>query len=83
MWLLEFSPEETPELSGNISPSLSGFVFVFRAIPAAMEVFRVESELQLLAYTTATTTPNPSRILDLHHSSQQLQILNPTIEAKD
>ena len=44
---------------------------------------RVESELQLLAYTTSTATWNPSRICDLHHSSQQYQILNPLIEARD
>jgi len=37
-----------------------------------MEVSRlgVESELQLLAYATATATPNPSHICDLHHSAQ-------------
>ena len=50
-----------------------------------MEVPRlgVESELQLPAYTTATATPDPSRICNLHHSSQQYQILNPLSEAKD
>ena len=30
----------------------------------------VESELQLPAYTTAITMPDPSHICDLHHSSQ-------------
>ena len=37
-----------------------------------MEVPRlgVQSELQLPAYTTATATPGPSRVCDLHHSSQ-------------
>ena len=36
-----------------------------------MEVPRlgIESELQPLAYTTATATPDPSRVWDLHHSS--------------
>ena len=29
----------------------------------------VESELPLPAYTTATATPDPSLICDLHHSS--------------
>jgi len=35
-----------------------------------MEVprLRVESELQLLAYTTAKVTPDPSCIFSLHHS---------------
>ena len=31
----------------------------------------VESELQLLAYTTATATWDLSHIFDLYHSSQQ------------
>ena len=50
-----------------------------------MEVSRlgVESELQLLACTTATATQDPSCICDLHHSSQQCQILNPLSEARD
>ena len=43
----------------------------------------VESELQLLAYTTATATPDPSRIFDLHQSSWQCWILNPLSEARD
>ena len=43
----------------------------------------VESELQLPAYATATTTPDPSRICGLHHSSWQCQILNPLREATD
>ena len=30
---------------------------------------RIESELQLLAYTTATATPDLSCVWDLHHSS--------------
>ena len=39
----------------------------------------VEQELQLLAYTTATATAmwDPSRVSDLHHSSQQHRSLNP------
>jgi len=37
----------------------------------------VQPELQLLAYTTATATPDPSCVCNLHHSSQQCQILNP------
>ena len=50
-----------------------------------MEVLRlgVESELQLLAYTTATAMPDPSRVCNLHHSSWQRQILNPLSEARD
>ena len=50
-----------------------------------MEVPRlgVKSELQLPAYATATATRDPSHICDLHHSSQQRQILNPLSEARD
>ena len=43
----------------------------------------VESELQLSAYTTATAIPDPSYICDLHHRSQQCQILDPLSKAKD
>ena len=43
----------------------------------------VESELQLLAYTTAAAMQDLSLIWDLHHSSQQCQILNPLSEARD
>ena len=50
-----------------------------------MEVPRlgVESELQLLAYTTATATRDLSYICDLYHSSWQCQVLNPLSEARD
>ena len=44
----------------------------------------VELELYLLAYATATSTPNPSYVCNLHHSSWQHQILiNPLSEARD
>ena len=42
----------------------------------------VKSELQLLAYTTATATPDLSCVCNLHHSSQQCQIFNPLSEAR-
>ena len=50
-----------------------------------MEVPRlgVESELQLLVYTTATATWDPSHIYDLHSSLPQCWILNPLSEARD
>jgi len=50
-----------------------------------MEVPRlaVKSELQLSAYTTATTTQASSHISDLHHSSQQHQILDPLSKARN
>ena len=40
-------------------------------------------ELELLPYATATATSDPSLICDLHHSSQQCQILNPLSKARD
>ena len=50
-----------------------------------MEVprFRVESELYLPAYTTATATPDPSCICNLNHSSRQRRIPNALSEARD
>jgi len=52
------------------------------AQPWHMEVSRlgVEAELQLLAYTTATATQDPSHVCDLPHSSRQHGILNPLSE---
>ena len=44
---------------------------------------RVESELQLPAYGTATAMWNLSRICDLHCSFQQCWILNPLRKARD
>ena len=43
----------------------------------------VQSELQFLAYTTATAMPALSHICNLHHSSWQRQILNPLSEVRD
>ena len=50
-----------------------------------MEVprLRVESELQLPAYTTVIATEDLSPIWDLHHSSWQCRILNLLSEARD
>ena len=43
----------------------------------------VESELQMLAYATATATQFLSHVCDLHHSSWQRQIPDPLSEARD
>ena len=53
--------------------------------PRHMKVPRlgVESELQLLACTTATAMLDLSYICNLHHSSQQSWILNPLSEIRD
>ena len=70
--------------------SLSGlmvgaFFLLLRATLWHTEVSRlgIQSELQLLAYTTATAIPDPSFIFDVQHSSQQRRILNPVSEARD
>ena len=55
------------------------FIFFLGPHPCLMEIpqLGVESELQLLAYTTATAMPDPSHICDLHWSLWQCEILNP------
>ena len=58
--------------------SFFGVFFGFLGLyPHHMAVprLRVQSELLLLAYTTATATPDLSPVCDLYHSSWQLQIL--------
>ena len=58
---------------------------LFRAHLQHMEVPKlgVESDLQLLAYTTATAMPDLSQVCNLLHSSQQHRILDPLSEARD
>ena len=53
--------------------------------PQHMEIpsLGVELELQMLAYTTATATQDPSHVCDLYHSSQQCWVLNALSEARD
>lgn len=50
-----------------------------------MEVprLKVELELQSPAYNTAAARRDLSCVCNLHHSSQQRQILNPLSRAKD
>ena len=43
----------------------------------------IKSELQLLTYTTAMVTLDPSHICDLYCSLQEHRILNPLSEARD
>ena len=66
-------------------PFSFSFFFLGGAAPAAYGVPRlgVKSELRLLAYATATATPDPSCVHDLHHSSQHCWILYPLSEAAD
>jgi len=59
------------------------FLFFFRAEPTAYRVSQARGPIRATAYTTATATQDPSHICDLHHSSQQCQILNPLSKARD
>ena len=71
---------------GNVDKYNFFFFFcLFRAAPRHMLFPRlgVKSELQLLAYTPGTATWDLSHICNLHHSSQQLQILNTLTNAGD
>ena len=77
-------PQEGPAEEGP-GPHLFFFFFLFMAEPVAYGRSQpgVKSELQLPAYTTATVTPNPSHVCDVHQSSRQCQILNPLSGARD
>ena len=61
------------------------FFMLFRASTVAhgSSWDRVESELQLLAYTTATAKPELRGVCHLHHSPQQRWIPDPLSEASD
>ena len=61
------------------------FFLFFLNSPWLRKVSRlgVESELQLLVYTTAMAMADPSCICDLHHSSWQHWMLSPWRKAKD
>ena len=69
----------------STSPKFWGFFWLFRAAFAPFGVPRigVELELQLLAYTTAIATWDPSYVCNLHHSSRQRWIPDPLNEARD
>ena len=70
----------------NEGHSLLGIFFFFKGFACGIWRFPklgVDSELQLLAYTTATAMPDLSRVCNLYCSSQQCRILNPLSEARD
>ena len=86
-WLPGLTPG--PSAAGGLGCGIFFFFlpssfFLFRAAPWHVEVPRlgVESELQLLAYTTPKATPDPSCICGVYHSSGQHQILNLLNEAR-
>ena len=53
------------------------FVFMAALVAYGSSQLGVESELQLLAYSMAIATPDPSRVCNLHCSLQQYWVLNP------
>ena len=61
------------------------FFFFLRAVLEAYESSQARGRIGAVAavYTTTTATQDLSPICDLHHSSQQRQIINPLIEARD
>ena len=73
--------------SKSYSPQTSALSCSFFSGPHLwhMKVPRLEAELELQppACTTATVMPDLSFVCDLHHSSQQCQVLNPLREARD
>ena len=88
--LMNANPFTLGEL--NYSPILFFFFFFFffffwfsllYQLVLCVGVFFMLFVLFLPAYTSATEIPDPSCIYDLHHSSWQLWILNPLIEARD
>ena len=62
------------------------FFFFFQGRTQGIRKFPgqgVKSELQLLAYATATAMQDPSHVCDLHHRSWQHQISIPWSKARD
>jgi len=72
-------------ITDNSPPLFFVFLPFLGPLPRHMEVPRlgVESELQLLAYTTTTATWDPSHICNLRHSSRQQRIPDPLSKARD
>ena len=73
--------------SFSFSLSLSFFFFLVFLGPQPRHVegprLGVQSELQLLAYTTAAATQDPNCVCDLRHSSRQRPIPHSLREARD
>ena len=72
-------------LSPSHKHACYSFIYLFGLHLRQMDVPRlgVELELQLLAYTTATGTWDPSHLCELYYSSQQCWIPDPLNEARD
>ena len=71
-------------LLSDCPKSLALFFFSFYGFTCSIvEVLGVESELQLLAYATATAGQDPSRVHGQHHRSQQCPIPDPLSKDRD
>jgi len=80
-WWLDIVPHITGPHCLSI---LFFFFFVFLGQhPWHKEVPRLEVKLELPVYTTATAMQDLSHICNLHHSSQQHQILDALSKARD
>ena len=80
-WSVTSKQTQFSVLYSRIPLPIFFFFFFFFSGPHLrhMEVPRlgVASELYLPAYATATATPDPSCVSNLHHSAGQHQFLNP------
>ena len=80
------NPVFFPQTKSTVILSLTKVFFCFLGPHLQhMEVLRlgVLSELQLLAYTTATAAWDPSRVCNLHHIPRECWILDSLSEARD
>ena len=59
------------------------FLYMAGLVPHGSSQARGQIGAAAEAYTTVTATLALSHICDLHHSLQQLEILNPLMEASD
>ena len=61
------------------------YFFLFRATPKAHGHSQARGQIRAAAeaYATTTATPDPSCIFDLHCSSRQCSILNPSHKARN
>ena len=62
-------------------PLESYFILFFSTTPWAYGGSQARGSIEAVA--TATAMQDPSHVCDLHHSSQQCQILNPLSKARD
>ena len=76
-------PRVCDHLTGYIDRHGVLLLFVFLGLhPGHMEVPGLGIKWEL-AYTTATATPDLSRVCNLHHNSEQRWILHPLSKARD